>query len=67
MEMLLKQLISQEANDEDYRRKVTGELISLPGQLRKSLDSIITEAQKEDDFYKRTIYAEKIRRIWRGI
>ena len=67
MELLLKQLISQESNEEDYRRKVTGELISLLEQLRKSLDSIIAEAQKEDDFYKRVFYAEKIRRMWRGV
>jgi ubiquinone/menaquinone biosynthesis C-methylase UbiE len=67
MELLLKQLISQESNEEDYRRKVTGELISLLEQLRKSLDSIIAEARKEDDFYKRVFYAKKIRRMWRGM
>ena len=67
LELLLKQLISEEANQENFRTRVIAELISLPEQLQQSLNPIITEAQKGNDFYKRTFYAEQIRRIWRGI
>lgn len=67
LELLLRRLISQEANDENQRENILTELRGLPEQLRQNLNHIITEAQKEDNFYKRVYFAEKIRNIWRGI
>lgn len=67
LEILLKQLISQQTNDKNFRKKVINELHSLTEQLQKSLYPIITQAQTEDDSLKRALIVEKIRRLWRGI
>ncbi len=67
LEDLLKQLISQEADNDQVRATIVAALQSLPGQLGQSLGPLLVEAQEEKDFHKRVQYAAKIRQIWRGI
>jgi ubiquinone/menaquinone biosynthesis C-methylase UbiE len=66
LERLLKDLLSEEANDNQYRSEVIAKLRFLPSQLEKSLTSLLDHAQNEPDYYKRVMYGAEIRRLWRG-
>jgi hypothetical protein len=67
LEGLLKQLISQEADDDQVRAGIADALQALPEQLAQSLGPLLAQAQGEKDFYKRLRYAAAIRRLWRGV
>ncbi|MDQ2902503.1 MAG: class I SAM-dependent methyltransferase [Ktedonobacteraceae bacterium] len=67
LESLLKQLISQQANDAEARAAIVTALRSLPGELGQRLDKVLAEAGGEEEYYKRIYYAALIRQIWRGM
>jgi len=66
LERLLRELLSEAANNDQYRSQVIAKLRSLPSQLEKSLTSLLEQAQNESDYYKRVKYGAEIRRLWRG-
>ena len=67
LEELLKQLISEEANDDQVRAEIVAALQSLPGQLEQRLNPLLLRAQEEKDLYRRVHYGAEIRRTWRGM
>jgi ubiquinone/menaquinone biosynthesis C-methylase UbiE len=67
LETLLKQLISQEADDEHVRATIVAALQSLQGHLEESLSPLLVQARKENDLQKRHEYAAGIRSLWRGV
>ena len=66
LEELLRQLISEEANDKTRRLEIVAALKALPAALEQSLEPILNEAAEQPDFYKRIAYAAQVRSIWRG-
>ncbi len=66
LEYLLRQLISQEADDDDVRMRILAELRRLPYQLQQETDTILSEVEPQKDYFKRLSSAGRIRRLWRG-
>jgi ubiquinone/menaquinone biosynthesis C-methylase UbiE len=67
LEQLLARLISRDADDDRVRADVALRLQALVTELARGVDTIVGEAQREPDFYKRLRFAAAIRRLWRGI
>ncbi len=67
LEMLLKQLIDERADDAQVYAATVAELQTLPRELERMLKEILESAQQAKDRHQRTYYAAKIRRLWRGI
>jgi ubiquinone/menaquinone biosynthesis C-methylase UbiE len=67
LELLLKELVGNSADDETYRMEIIAKLTTLPEILQKNIKEIIRYAENESDFQKRMKVADEIRRIWRGI
>lgn len=67
LELLLRRLISDEANDGQARAALVAELQALPRDLEQRLGQILAQAEAEGDYYQRVKYAAIIRRLWRGI
>lgn len=67
LEGLLRQLVSQEAEDAQARASIVTALRLLPGQIEQSLDPLLVQVQGEPDTRRRLQYAAAIRRLWRGI
>jgi SAM-dependent methyltransferase len=67
LEALLKQLISESANNDSTRDTIVDSLQTLPIQLARNLEPILQEVRREKNYYKRLLYAAKIRNLWRGI
>jgi ubiquinone/menaquinone biosynthesis C-methylase UbiE len=67
LEILLKRLMGEEANDDAVRASIIGDLQSLPAQLEQSLGAILLRARDEKDFYRRVHFGAEIRRLWRGL
>ena len=67
LERLLKQLIDEQADDEQTSAAIVAELQALPRELERLLAEILASARQEKNHYQRVSYAAKIRRLWRGI
>ena len=66
LEQLLRELVSEQSNNEQYRNQVITKLRSLPNQLEKSLTPLLEKALNEPDYYKRIHCSADIPRLWRG-
>jgi ubiquinone/menaquinone biosynthesis C-methylase UbiE len=67
LEGLLRQLVSQEAEDDQARASIVAALRLLPSQIEQNLDPLLVQVQGEPDAHRRLQYAAAIRRLWRGI
>jgi len=67
LEGLLRQLVSQEAEDDQVRTRIVEALHALSRQLEHDLGPLLVRAQEEKDPQKRYQHAMEIRCLWRGI
>jgi ubiquinone/menaquinone biosynthesis C-methylase UbiE len=67
LEALLRQLISQQPNDERGRAEILSQIRSLHDMLRQTLEPVFLDALNEHDFNRRSALVAQIRSIWRGM
>jgi ubiquinone/menaquinone biosynthesis C-methylase UbiE len=67
LELLLKRLMSVDADDMQMRSGIVRALRALPGQLEERMAPLLTEVIDLQDSKKRSVYAAEIRRLWRGV
>jgi ubiquinone/menaquinone biosynthesis C-methylase UbiE len=67
LELLLRRLISVDADDVRTRSQTITALRALPGQLEQRLAPLLADVTDQEDSRKRSLYAAEIRRLWRGV
>jgi ubiquinone/menaquinone biosynthesis C-methylase UbiE len=66
LERILQQLITLEADDAQRRAELVGQLRGLPQQLERDLAPILVEIENEPNAYRRRLFMQLVRRLWRG-